>query len=244
MGIVGQVARREQQVGLLVAAYVAADGLAEGLGIAVDVQQVVLDLEGQSQVDAMLVERLLLRVRRTGQVGTGPERIRQQHRGLQTYHLDILLELYILALLKIHIQLLSFAYLRGHLVEPPQGTLQFVTWYLCHQLIGFDQHLVARENSRILVPTDMYRLASATHGRMIHDVVVQQGEVMEHLQRQSSRQGLRFLAAKHTAGGQHQLRPYAFTTRRQGISYRLVQSPRIPTPIEFRYLFVDINHFL
>ena len=52
----GKVESVDEHIGLLVAHNVAADGLAEDSGIAIDVEIIVLQLEGQSNLFAKLIE--------------------------------------------------------------------------------------------------------------------------------------------------------------------------------------------
>ena len=69
----------QEQEGLLIASYIAADGFAESLGVTVDVQYIILDLERQTDMQTVLIERFLLCGIRSGDITAYLQRVRQQH---------------------------------------------------------------------------------------------------------------------------------------------------------------------
>ena len=97
---------------------------------------------------------------------------------------------------EIDIILLSLANLCSHLVEEMEHLWQLIGRHLSKHLICLDQHLVARENGRILVPLDMHGRSATTHLSMIHHIIVEQSEIMEYLQSQCSRQNILIVAIK------------------------------------------------
>ena len=64
----------DEHAGLLIAKDVAANGLAKGLGVAIDIENVVLNLECQPDMNTKQVERLLLVLVGTGDIRTHLQR--------------------------------------------------------------------------------------------------------------------------------------------------------------------------
>ena len=116
---------QQGQYGFLVVTDILTCFFAEHGGIAIAVEQVVLQLEGQSEVFAEFayVEELFLRS--TGIECTYFEGSRQQHRGLQANHLHVGVEVNFIKghILEVHVHLLSFAYQDGGFVEALQYLL-------------------------------------------------------------------------------------------------------------------------
>ena len=118
--------RRQEHIGLLVAEDVAADGFAEGRRVAIHVQNVILQLKSQSDMDAEVVQRLLLRLGGIGNIRAYLQGGREQYRGLEPNHHHIIVYRHIVSALEIHIVLLPFAYLRRHFVEQPKHLWQLI----------------------------------------------------------------------------------------------------------------------
>ena len=186
-------------------------------------------------MQAVLVQRFLLTLVSSGNIAADLHRVCQEHRGLLLNHHHIILDTHVACVLEIHVVLLSFAHAGRHLVEHLQRSRYFLCRHLCQQLVRLDEHLVAREDSRVLVPFDMHCLAAATHGRFVHHVVVKQREVMEHLQRQCRRY--------HVI---HHVADYGQGIARMGTGdvYRLCDIVcRGRLPFQGFYRLVNINHF-
>ena len=169
----------DEQEGLLVVHDVAADFLAEGFGVAPHVEHVVAQLEGETHVDASLIEEVGLGVVAVGDEGSRLEGTAQQDRGLETNHVDILLDGDIVAVLVVHVPLLAFINLDGCLVEQvhdgPAGTARNV-------LCGDGQHGVAAQDGSVVVPATVHSGFAASHVGVVHHVIVQEREVVEHFQ--------------------------------------------------------------
>ena len=142
--IVGTVVGIDEHVGLLVRRDVTANGFAEDLRVAIDVEQVVLQLEGQSHLFANTIQSVGILFGRIGQQGTRLQRTGQQYAGLQSDHLDILVLRHVVARLEGHVVLLALANLQGCLCEEIQHGRQLLGRHLLHALIGQHQHGVAR----------------------------------------------------------------------------------------------------
>ena len=145
-------------------------------------------------------------------------------------------------MLKINIVLLPFADLRSGLCEQPKEFGQVLRRHSFQELVSRYEHLVTAEDSRIVIPLDMHRRHTSTHVGTIHHIVMQQREVMEHLDSLSERQCVSFVAAHKTTPGQHELHPQTLTARRQSISYRRIQTLRLTAPVQCGYGGVTIKH--
>ena len=69
---------------------------------------------------------------------------------------------------------------------------------------GQGVHDVARENGRIVIPLRVHSGASSAQGRLVHDVVVHQGEIVEQFHRHGRRHRLRHLTSLGFARRQSQ----------------------------------------
>ena len=113
---------------------------------------------------------------------------------------------------EIHVVLLSLADAERHLVEEGHHLRQQVRRDAAEQAVGADQHGVARENGHVLPPACEDRGLAAPHGRVVHDVVVQQGEVVEHLDGGGGRQGLLQVVGEQAAREHHEHRSQPLAT--------------------------------
>ena len=145
-----------------------------------------------------LIERFLLRFIGSGDETACTECVGKQDRGLELDHLHVVIQTHVVPMLKLHIVLLSFADAGRHLVEPTEYLRQFGFRHAAEQSVRLNEHLVAGEDSGVVIPFHMYGGASATYLGAVHHIVVQECEVMEYLQRQSGRQHFLFVAAEHT----------------------------------------------
>ena len=148
-------------------------------------------------MQTVLVERFLLCFVGSGDETARTECVGEQDRGLEFDHLHVVIHTHVIPMLKLHIVLLSLADAGSHLIEPTEYLRQFGFRHAAEQLVRLNEHLVAGEDSGVVIPFHMYGGASATYLGAIHHIVVQEGEVMEYLQRQSSRQYFLFVAAEH-----------------------------------------------
>ena len=122
--LISALQRRQEQIRLLVATYVTAYSFAEGGGVTEAVKQIILYLKSQSEVNAVVIDRLLLSGCCATYDGAALECGCQQHGSLQANHLEVVADLNIITGLKIHIVLLSLADLRGGTREQPQQRRQ------------------------------------------------------------------------------------------------------------------------
>ena len=180
-GVVGQPQGVDEQVGLLAAEDVAAVLLAEHGRVAVDVEVVVLQLEGEAYLFGEGVEGFGVGLGGSGEHGAEAGRAGQQDGGLEAYHLEVFLFADIRAALEVDVVLLSLAYLAGRAQEEAHGLGGVGAVGAGHVLGGHDEHGVAREYGRVVVPGLVHGGASVAHVGAIHEVVVQERVVVIHL---------------------------------------------------------------
>ena len=172
----------DEHEGLLVGSDVATNLLAEYLGIAIDIEEIILQLESQAYLLAKFIQVLGIFLRSISQNSTNLQGTSQEHAGLETNHLDILLFLHIVACLKLHVKLLSLAYFESGGGEDFQHLGKMLVIALCHALIGEHQHTVARKDGSIGAPLLVDGLVSTAQVGIIHQVIMEQCIVMISLQ--------------------------------------------------------------
>ena len=214
----------DEHEGLLIAGDVTADSFSEHLLIAVDIEIVVLQLEGQTDELTKLIETLSVIMRCSGQQRAHLQGTSQQDAGLQTYHFEILLLADIRAGLKVDVVLLSFSYLQSCGSEELKHLRQFVCRAFCHPLISEHEHRVARENRLIGVPPLMHRLVSAPQVGVVHQVIMEKCIVVISLQSHSLHENALRIILIQIVSQQHQHGPHAFATHRQHILHRLIKA--------------------
>ena len=179
--VVGSVECIDEHIRLLVTEDVAADGLTEHFGVAIDVEIVVLQLEGKAHLFAELVQVVRIFFGRTGKDGTHLCGTSQEDACLQTNHFDIFIFSHILPRLEVHVVLLPLANLDGRLDEEVLHLWHQPCLALQHPLAGHEQHGIAREDGGVVVPLHVDGGLSATYAGTVHQVVVQQRVVMVSL---------------------------------------------------------------
>ncbi len=222
------------QKGFLPHRNIPADRLAESPLVAIRVQQVVLNLERQPEIDPELIQRPPLRRRSAADNGPHLQRRRQQHRGLEPDHLHILRQRHLAPglRLEIHVVLLPLAHLHRRPIKNPQQLDQPIRPAeslspVLQDPVSEDQHRIARQNSSALAPLPMHRRPPAPKLGLVHNIVVQQREVMEHLHRHRGIQRPLRRAAIQVGPHQTQQRPNPFPAILQYIPDRGIQPARL-----------------
>ena len=148
----------------------------------VTVQQIVLQLEGQPKFVGKTVE-LAARII-VSSADQRPDVCGSSHQNgrLQLDHADILLDGHVVTILEIHIVLLPLENLHRRIVEDLENFRQQLCRGFLKQVISVYQHGIAREYGDILIPLSEYRRFAPTDRSVVHDVVMQKGEVVEKLQ--------------------------------------------------------------
>ena len=213
----------DEQESLLVVHDVATDFLAEGCRIAPHVKHVVPELECQTHVHTGIIEQVGLLFIGIGDEGTGLEGATQQDRRLEADHVDIFLDSDVDAVLVVHVPLLSLVNLDGGLVEQvhylPVGSAGNI-------LSGDSQHRVTAQDGRVGVPAAVHGGLATAHVGIVHHVVVQQGEVVEHLQSHSGIQRVREFSAHRFTSHEREHRADALATQRHVIGNGLIELTR------------------
>ena len=104
------------------------------------------------------------------------ECVAEQEGGLHADHLHIFLCLYVVALLEVDVVLLSLAHAFSSFDEGGEGFAvvhTFVEKLVCH-----DEHSVARQDGCVLVPLLMNSEVASPHVALVHEVVMQESEVV------------------------------------------------------------------
>ena len=118
--------------------------------------------------------------------------------------------------------LLTFAHLERHLAKLGENLLR--VGFIGAQCIleRLDEHGVARKQRDVGVPFVVNGLQTATQRRLVHDVIVNQGEVMENLSGHCRCEAFVDVATKHLARKQCQGRTHPLTLLAHRIIYRSV----------------------
>ena len=225
--VVGAVQGVDEHVGLLVRCDIATDGLTEDACVAIDVEEVILQLEGQSHLFAKLIEGIGVGGRRVGEDGTHLRGTGEQDAGLQANHLDVLIFADIGTMFEVHVVLLTFANLQGGLGEEGHHRSELVRTALCHALIGKHEHRVAGEDSGIGIPATVDGGMSAPEVGIVHEIVVEQRVVMIGLQRTCRGQDAFRVVLVHVVDEEHEHGTYALASEGEYILNGLVERARL-----------------
>ena len=207
----------EQQEGFFVVFDVGACLFAEGGGVAIGVEKVVAQLEGEAGVDAEVIEFFSIAL-----VGVGIERADfegsgEEHGGLESDHLHIFIDGDVVAAFEVHIELLPLVDLQAGVAEGLQDGLQVFVGLPDEVTPGEDVHCVAREDCRILVPFAVDGGLAAPHRRAVHKVVVEQSEIVECFNADGSKACLLDVATEEVGGGEEHHGPDAFAALCEGV---------------------------
>ena len=108
-------------------------------------------------------------------------------------------------------------------VEDVEQLGQDLRFARTEQAVGVDHHRIARKDGDIVVPTGMYGRLTAPQIGAIHDVVVEQRKVVEHLDGQCGRFGLFDPFGKEVACHQQRYRTDPFPSLFERVGDRFVQ---------------------
>ena len=84
-------------------------------------------------------------------------------------------------MLKVHVILLSFAHLKSGLEILLHGNRTFCRSFI-HTFACQHEHGISREDGRIGIPAAVHSRLSPPHICLVHEVIMEQGVVMKHLQ--------------------------------------------------------------
>src|SRR5574344_1253942 len=157
----------KKQVCFFVVFDVGANLFSKNGGIAIGIEEVVLQLESEADMNAEIVKMLYI-----GGVGIGIEcsyfeRPGKQYSGFEAYHFQIIGDFYRRLGFEIHIILLPFKRLNGCFVESGEDVLQLRMWLFEKIAPRKGKHGIARENGCIFIPFAIHGGLSTTNGRMV-----------------------------------------------------------------------------
>ena len=158
----------------------AADFFTEDGRIAVGVEVVVLELEGESYFFGKLVEHFGICSRCVGEETAHLCGAAEEHRGFEADHFEVFRFGDLTARFEIDVVLLSFADADGAVGEQAQDLFSASHGALCDEAIGQEKHGVAGEYGGVFVPTGVHGGASAAHVGVVHEIVVHEGVVVVH----------------------------------------------------------------
>ncbi len=207
----------EEQEGLLGAEDVAANLFAKHPCVAVDVEVVVLQLEGHTYFLGETVECRGHVGRGIGGDGAHLCRAGQQDGRLEAYHLEVFVDGDVGARLEVHVVLLSLAHFLRGAGEYLQQCLLLFAVAMEHKTIGLYEHRIAGEDGRIGVPLAVHRGAPASHLGVVHQVVVEQGMVVVGLYAECRRQGALYVFAEEAVGEEQQGGAQALSAGFEGV---------------------------
>ena len=169
----------DHQEGLLVRHDIPADLFTEFLGIPEGIKVVILDLKGDAQFLAELIKMSAICLTRSTEHGTHLQTRGQQHRGLEADHVDIFVQTDGVIGLEIHVQLLAFADLHGRPVETVHDPPDVRAVDPVQIIIGYHEHDIPSQQSGWFSILCMHRRFSSAQGRLVHDVVMDQREIVK-----------------------------------------------------------------
>ena len=182
-----------------------------------------MKLERQTNLLAKAVETGGIGSAGIGEHGTDLQSASQQHAGLQTNHLYILVLAHIHAVLEIHVILLPLANLKSGLGEDVEHLLELVLTAVGHELISEHEHAVTREDGGVGIPLLVHGLMSAAQVGVVHEVVVEQRVVVVGLEGACRTEDALRIILEEVIGKKHEDRAHALATHRQDISYWLIE---------------------
>ena len=156
------------------------------------------EVERQTELDTIFIDKLLVLNSGFRHDGTGLQASGQQNSGLVANHVDVFVEAYMVGRFKVEVFLLSLTDLHGGLGQQfrkSEGGLGR-SWRLEDGLQGEGGKGVPRKDRDVAVPLAIYRRLTAADGRIVHDVVVDEGEVVQHFKCRRRIEGFLHIAAK------------------------------------------------
>ena len=176
-------------------------------------------------MDAEVVERLQTLLIGAGIATAGFQATGEHDGGFQPYHVEILVDGDVVHGFEIEVILLAFAHFHRRLTENIDEVedgfrvaLQFEK--LLH---GDHREGVAGEDGGVAVPFLIDGGLPAPHVSLVHDVVVDEGEVVQHLESGRDVTGLFRVAIEHFGRDVHHLRAQPLTRLHQDVTNWVIE---------------------
>src|SRR4026207_797516 len=120
---------------------------------------------------------------------------------------------------KIHIQLLSLANFKRSIKKKIQYTAALFLFAFCHLLNRLYKQGVTGKNGCVAVPLFMNRLLCPSGWRLVHNIIMQQRKVVEHLNGKGDRYCILEVAVKHFIAYQQKYGANSFAAQRKHITH-------------------------
>ena len=129
---------------------------------------------------------------------------------------------------KIHVPLLAFADLGGRLAEAGEDAREQHRRHVQEQLVGPHQHHVAGEDGDVGVPLFVHGGLAAAQGGLVHQVVVEEGEVVEDFGGQGGLEDAAELVGEEVGTEQREQRADALAAQAHDVADGGVEGFRLP----------------
>ena len=222
-GLVGPLQGVDEEERFFTTQNVAAVLLTEYTRVAVHVEVVVLHLEGQSQFLSKAVERVGIGLGRIGSQCAHLGSASQEHGGFEAYHFDVLFDGDVGACLEVDVVLLPLANFAGGVCKEAYDFVAVRPGIFQEFLEGHDEHRVAREDGRVVVPLAVHGGKAAAHVGTVHQVVVQQRVVVVGFQAYGGGHHAVHVVAIEAVGQQHQCGAQAFASHVEHVAYGFIE---------------------
>ena len=170
-----------EQEGFLARNDIAAGLFAKFFGITKSVEEVILYLEGNAQLATKFIKQVLVSLQCTAENGAHLQACCQQHGCFCVDHVKVGGKVHLISFFKIHIQLLSFANQACCVAENVNDGPGVVGSNAVETLVGLHQHHVAGQQCGRFTKLLVHRFHAASQRRLVHDVVVNEREVVKQL---------------------------------------------------------------
>ena len=200
----------DDRQGQLALAEIVADVLAGGLGVALHVEQVIDDLEGDAQRVAIVEHRAHMILGRARQHRARLGRGGKQRRGLAANDLEVDALVRAQVLRGGQLQHLALGDGRGGIGQDRQHAQAA---RLDHQLKGAGKEVIAHQHAGLVVPQQVRRGPPAALGAFVHHVVMQERCRVDEFHRRGQMHRIGPVVAAQLGCGQHQHRAQALAAR-------------------------------
>ena len=213
----------DEEEGFLPAEDVSSDLFSEDGGVAIDVQIVVLKLEGESDFLSEAIERVGVFIRCVSCERTEFGGAAEEHGGFEPNHLDVFFLRHIDAVFKVHVVLLSLADFCGGACEEREHAFFVRAVGVDEVSEGSDEHGVAGEHCRVFVPFHVNGGFAASHVGVVHQVIVEERVVVIGFNREGCGHGDFRVVAIDGASQKHEGGAEAFSAHGEGVGNWLIE---------------------
>ncbi|OPZ80809.1 MAG: hypothetical protein BWY77_00913 [bacterium ADurb.Bin431] len=197
--------------------------LADGFFLSEQIEQIVLQLKRPTHLSAVAGERCARLLFPAPEHGARLAGQLEKPAGFFFDHLIILRQRDFHTRFELLVQRLPFTDIEDGAAESAQDGGQVAAIHPRQQGIAQDQEGVSGEDGDIFVPAVVDGWPAAAKFIMVHDVIMDQGEVVDHLDGEGTIQGLLRVSADGLAGKQQQTGPELLARLGEGIAHGVVK---------------------